>query len=147
MTLWNELIDAYLDNDMEHRYFLDLQQGIVVMDWDESVTGEPGIDWDDPQSMDRYSAVPQCTTPEAYSWRERFAADDATGQLADALHRNRPFRRFKDALADLRLWDAWNVYEREWAERVLKDWVEQLPLAYDVLQARCEAYWKNATPP
>lgn len=70
-----------------------------------------------------------------------------TRRLADALHRNRPFRRFKDALADLCLWDAWNAYERQWAERELKDWVEQLPLTYAVLPARGEAYGKNATPP
>ena len=90
MTLWDEFVDAYLDNNIEHRWFLDLEQGIVVIDWDEAAT-----DWDDP----RYVSIPQCTSSEAYSWRERFAAQDSSGRLEDALTRNRPFRYFKGLFA------------------------------------------------
>ncbi len=134
MTLWDEFVDAYLDNNIEHRWFLDLEQGIVVIDWDEATT-----DWDDP----RYVSIPQCTSSEAYSWRERFAAQDSSGRLEDALTRNRPFRHFKDALTDLQLWDAWNAYERQCAERELHYWVEDLPIPYEVLNERYQDYWRD----
>lgn len=45
MELLDELADAYLDNSFEHRYYLDLGTGQVVIDRDESCTGERGIDW------------------------------------------------------------------------------------------------------
>jgi len=35
MELLDELADAYLDNSFEHRYYLDLQTGRVVLDLDE----------------------------------------------------------------------------------------------------------------
>ncbi|HUC92056.1 MAG TPA: hypothetical protein VMS09_08515 [Paenibacillus sp.] len=55
----DELIDAYLDNNFEHPYFLELQTGEVVLDMDEIYTGEPGIDWEDEENTDRYADVPK----------------------------------------------------------------------------------------
>lgn len=39
MKLMDELIDAYLDNNFEHPYYLDLHTGQVILDLDESYTG------------------------------------------------------------------------------------------------------------
>ena len=133
MTLWDELIDVYLDSDIDHRYALDLVQGIVALDWDELVIGEPGIDWENPASDDRYCAIPQCRTPDACACRERFAAQDTSGRLSDALSRSRPFRHFKDVLTGLELWEAWNAFERAWAQRGLR------PCQFPML------FWPSAT--
>lgn len=51
MELLDELADAYLDNSFEHRYYLDLQIGRVVLDAD----------------------VPKITFDEAYYVRVQFA--------------------------------------------------------------------------
>ncbi|MNC20586.1 hypothetical protein D3C75_685420 [compost metagenome] len=51
MKLMDELIDAYLDNNFEHPYYLDLHTGQVILDLDEAYTGEPGIDWDDEENV------------------------------------------------------------------------------------------------
>jgi hypothetical protein len=142
MTLLDELIDAYLDSDIDHRCAVDMVQGIIVLDWDEAVTGEPGIDWEDPESEERYCAIPQCRNDEAYECRQRFAAQDSSGRVSDALNHSRPFRHFKDALSELALWDDWNAFERAWAQSELEPWMQTLPVPYSVLADRYREYWK-----
>jgi hypothetical protein len=44
MQLMDELLDAYLDNNFEHPYYLDLYTGQVILDMEEAYTGEPEID-------------------------------------------------------------------------------------------------------
>ncbi|MCY0896755.1 MAG: UPF0158 family protein, partial [Alicyclobacillaceae bacterium] len=73
MELMDELAEAYLDNSFEHRYYLDLETGQVIIDWDESYTGEPGIDWEDEANEERYADVPKITSDEAYYVRVQFA--------------------------------------------------------------------------
>ena len=147
MTLMDELVDTYLEGNMEFNNYLDLETGTIVADLDEEVTGEPGIDWDDPRSLERYIDIPQLTSDEAYWVRVRFAGrteGDSQGLLSDALNGHKPFRRFKDALSRLRLWDEWNKFERDWALRELQFWVEQLPMPYETLAKRYEAYWQRS---
>lgn len=50
MELMDELADAYLDNSFDHRYYLDLETGQVVMDWD------------DEENEKRYADVPKITS-------------------------------------------------------------------------------------
>lgn len=38
MKLMDELIDAYLDNNFEHPYYLDLHTGQVILDMDKVYT-------------------------------------------------------------------------------------------------------------
>lgn len=54
MELLDELRDAYVDNTFELRYYLDLETGRVV------------IDWDDEANEKRYADVPKITSDEAY---------------------------------------------------------------------------------
>lgn len=44
MKFMDELTDAYLDNNFEYPYYLDLQTGQVILDMDEAYSGEPSID-------------------------------------------------------------------------------------------------------
>ena len=66
MQLMDELIDAYLNTNFEHPYFLNLQTGQVILDVDESYTGEPGIDWDDEENEERYIVIPKIDSNEAF---------------------------------------------------------------------------------
>ena len=115
MKLIDELIDAYLDNSLDHQYYLDLQTGQVILDLDEAITGEPGIDWDDEENEERYIDIPKITSNEAYFVMTQFAKRtelDPEMKLINALNRQKPFRRFKDVLYELNAWDEWNEFER-----------------------------------
>lgn len=138
MELLDELADAYLDNSFEHRYYLDLQTGQVVLDLDESYSGEPGIDWDDEANEDRYADVPKITSDEGYYVRVQFAKrteSDPESKLFDALEGYKPFRKFKDVLYELDLWDEWNRFERQSADEQIRSWMERLELRYDQLSS------------
>ncbi len=139
LKLMDELIDAYLDNDFEHPYFLDLQTGEVILDLDESYTGEPGIDWEDEENEDRYTDVRKIDSDEAYSVRMKFAQQtdsDPKMKLFDALEGHKPFRRFKDVLSELDIWEEWDSFERRYAEEEIKLWMEHDKLNYDELAER-----------
>jgi hypothetical protein len=73
MSLMDELIDAYLDNNFEHPYYLDLHTGEVILDMDEMYTGEPGIDWDDEENEDKYICIPKIDSNEAFRKMENFS--------------------------------------------------------------------------
>jgi hypothetical protein len=69
MQLMDELVDAYLTNNLEFQFYLDLQTGQVVLDLD----GAAEIDWDDEENHDRYVSVLQIDSDEAYHLRVKFA--------------------------------------------------------------------------
>jgi hypothetical protein len=142
MQLMDELIDAYLDNHLEHPYYLDLQTGEVVLDLNESYTGEPGIDWDDEESEGRFVGIPKIDSSEAYAVMTKFAKStesDPDNLLLAALDRNRPFRGFKDTLYDLNLWDPWNQFELKHAEEAIREWLEEEGLDYEQLNSKYKA--------
>jgi hypothetical protein len=136
--LMDELIDVYLDNNYEHPYFLDLQTGQVILDMDEIYTGEPSIDWEDEENKDRYVDVPKIDN-EAYFVMVKFAKrteSDPEMKLFDALEGHKPFRRFKDTLSQLDIWEEWNSFERQYAEEKIKSWMGRHDLNYDELEKR-----------
>lgn len=141
MNLMDELIDAYLDNSFEHPYFLDLTTGEVILDMDEVYTGEPGIDWDDEESEERYSDIPKIDSNEAFYVMTKFAQrteSDPEDKLFDALSGNKPFRRFKDTLYELDIWEEWNNFENKYAEEAIESWMNQLKLNYIRLSEKHE---------
>jgi hypothetical protein len=138
MELMDELAEAYLDNSFEHRYYLDLETGQVIIDWDESYTGEPGIDWEDEANEERYADVPKITSDEAYYVRVQFAKQtesDPALKLFEALEGYKPFRRFKDVLYELDLWDEWNRFERQYANEQIRLWMERFEWSYDQMSS------------
>lgn|GEM_PF-335454 len=124
----DELIDAYLSNNLECSYYWDLWNGIVIMEMDEAYTGEPGIDWDDPLNEDRYISIPQIDTNEAYDVMMKFAKhtdSDPKMQLFNALKGSKSFQSFKDTLSRLDLWEEWGQFERSYAEDEIRSWIEK----------------------
>jgi hypothetical protein len=139
MQLMDELIDAYLDNNFEHPYYLDLHIGQVILDMDESYTGEPGINWDDEENDERYIDIPKIDSNEAFYVMTKFAhrtESDPENKLFDALNGNKPFRRFKDKLYELDLWDEWNKFEHQFAEEEIQSWMERFELNYNELNEK-----------
>ncbi|MEK4061886.1 MULTISPECIES: UPF0158 family protein [Paenibacillus] len=139
MKLMDELIDAYLDNNFEHPYYLDLHTGQVILDLDESYTGEPGIDWDDEENEERYIDIPKIDSNEAFYVMTKFAQrteSDPEDKLFDALGGNKPFRRFKDALDRLDIWEEWNRFENKYAEEAIQSWMDRFELDYNELSEK-----------
>jgi hypothetical protein len=94
LELMDELVDAYLDNNIEHPYYLDLQTGQVILNMDEAYTGEPGIDWENEENEERYIDIPKITSDEAYFFMMKFAKQtelDPDMKLFDALDGHRPW--------------------------------------------------------
>jgi hypothetical protein len=139
MNLMDELIDAYLDNNFEHPYYLDLHTGEVILDMDEMYTGEPGIDWDDEENEDKYICIPKIDSNEAFRIMENFSQSkqsDPKGKLFDALGGNKPFRRFKDMLYELNMWEEWNNYQNKYAEKEIQSWMEEAELNFNELNEK-----------
>lgn len=85
---------------------------------------------------DRYADVLKITSDEAYYVRMQFAKrteSDPELKLLVALEGYKPFRRFKDVLYELDLWEEWNRFERQYADEQMRSWMERLELQYDQL--------------
>lgn len=139
MQFIDELIGAYLDNNFEHPYYLDLQTGQVILDMDEAYTGEPCIDWDDEENEERYIDIPKIDSNEAFNVMTKFAQrteSDPEDKLFEALNGNKPFRRFKDALYELDLWEEWNKFENKHAVEAIQSWIERFELDFNELNEK-----------
>lgn len=136
MQLMDELVEAYLDNNIEHLYFLDFKTGQVILYLEEEILEDPGIEWDDEENEERYIGIPKIKSNEAYSLMTQFAKrteSDPELKLFDALNGYKPFGRFKDVLYELNAWGEWNEFERHYAEEEIKDWMERFDLSYEQL--------------
>ncbi|MBP1948193.1 UPF0158 family protein [Virgibacillus litoralis] len=139
MDLINELIDAYLHNDLEINYALDIKNGQVLMDAPESLTGEPEIDWDDEDATDNLLPIPQITSTEAYDSMVRFAEEHEAAvaeKLINVLNRRKPFRNFKDKVIELGIDDEWHTFEQNDAKEAIFDWLNGLNISYDKINQK-----------
>jgi hypothetical protein len=153
-----EAMDAHLDGTME--WFLDTQTGAVLLvDEGDRDDGE-GDDGDDEADMpawrrdakaqaaeidsnpDRFVAVPQSKSHEAYRVMEDFIAQVANQRLrerlADAIAGKGAFRRFKDVLLsypDVR--QQWFAFEASVKRKWAADWLGTLGI---------ETAWKPPQP-
>lgn len=129
MNLLDELIDIYLTSDPHQQAYYDLQQKEIVYDGSEIETGEPGIDWDEEGSEERYRHIPTISSDEAYRLMEKFAAsvedESKSEKLFDSLDRPKPFRRFKDTLFDLDLREQWYEFEHQYAKIQMEEWMKE----------------------
>ncbi|WP_026580977.1 UPF0158 family protein [Bacillus sp. J33] len=125
-----DLIDVYLEGDNYLSYYYDLTEKTIVIDENPLITGEPGIDWDDEESEERYVAIPKMDSFEAYKLRESFAESLEKEKVAEkiyrALSKKKPFRHFKDVLYETELWDEWNSFEHEYAKKEIENWLKGL---------------------
>lgn len=127
VELIDELIDAYLHGDNEFTFVLNSQTGEILLDADESLTGEPGIDWDDEEATEHLIHIPPISSTEAYRVMDDFAKKQNTDyavRLLDALNERKPFRSFKDKVNQLGIEDQWYAFEYEAAKSRMVEWLE-----------------------
>jgi hypothetical protein len=131
----DQLTTAMSDHDSE--WVLDLQTGqVLMMEWirDPGMHADMGLVLDepdgdfDPVESDRFVSVENIPSHEGFRWMERFALDQADDRarerLMDALDRPRPFRRFRDTLAELGpVRDAWHRYEEDRLREEAEAWL------------------------
>jgi hypothetical protein len=139
MNFWDELIDAYMDNNEEHEYFLDLENGQLIFE-SSSYPSDESIDWDSEDALEKYVSIPQITSNEAFKVMEQFARQQTNEnfsiQLFDALSKKKPFGRFKDAVNELDFKNDWYAYEKAHAKKEVKEWIELNNIPIDLLIER-----------
>lgn len=81
------------------------------------------------ESSDRYLALPSRFDMNEWSVMERFChevkRDDQRSRLLDAVHGAGAFRRFKDQIASLDLWEPWNKFRRQAFGEIVTEWCEE----------------------
>ena len=80
------------------------------------------------ESSDRYLALPSRFEMHEWSVMERFChevtQDDQRRKLLDAIHGSGAFRRFKDQIAYLDLWEPWNAFRRQAFGEIVTEWCQ-----------------------
>ncbi len=81
------------------------------------------------ESSERYLALPSQFDMHEWSIMERFCheveRDDQRRRLLDAIHGRGAFRRFKNQIASLDLWEPWNEFRRQAFGEIMTDWCEE----------------------
>jgi hypothetical protein len=122
------LLMALDDHSLEHSHYLDLQTGNILFFSDYGDNDEEALARleEDP---DRFLTIEPVESHEAFHYMEEFVVNLPEGKarlsLSRALSGKKPFRRFKDALAefpDLR--DQWFAFQDQALLRYAKEWLE-----------------------
>jgi hypothetical protein len=141
----DDLIDALEEQSDTSYAFLDRETGEVIMMSDESLSlsdAEPEAieslpEWQKEEAAlalriattERYLPLPDRADVNEWSimrnFCEQLPQSKARASLLDAVHGNHPFRRFKDQIANLNLWEPWNQFRRSAFAEILGPWCEQ----------------------
>jgi len=85
-------------------------------------------------SSDHFVQLPDQSDIHEYEIMERFARryqDERTGrELLRSIQGKGAFRRFKDTISDLNIWDEWNSFRTKQFEEIAVDWLESAELPY-----------------
>jgi hypothetical protein len=137
----SDLLLAIGDHDIS--YFLDLQNGVVIPlleDVPEIAPVLEAIDTD-PQ---HYTGIEPVPSPQAFRWMEQFAQLQEDGhiraQLRAALEGRRPFRAFKDVLADHPgVRSTWDAFEQERQLGYARAWLKEEGIDAEIVRASAGA--------
>lgn len=130
-------------SDHESEWVLDRETGQVIMpDWVRysefaeefglEVDADGDVDYDAADELldsGRFIRIDPIESHESFRWMERFARSQpeerVRERLLGVLNRDRPFRRFKDALhAFPEVRDAWYLHEDEKLKEAAREWLE-----------------------
>jgi|CXWL01.1.fsa_nt_gi hypothetical protein len=126
---------TWRDEFLGGSHWLDVETGEVVFVGGEDDIGDLA---EDPRDNERFVRVDAIDSPEAFRIMEQFVeqlADTPVNmrlarQLAVALEQRKPFRRFKDALAEVPAQrEAWFAFERTALELIARAWCEGFGIA------------------
>ncbi|CAB3389524.1 UPF0158 family protein [Kyrpidia spormannii] len=137
----DELCDAYADNGVERQHFLNVTTGEIVTWFDPVVYGTDEYIEELEKKLDAglgrtYLRIPQIESHEAYELMAEFAdtisASTIRRRLERALSGRKPFRHFKDVLADYpEERERWFDFEHEAHRRQIIRWLESHGIAVD----------------
>jgi len=138
-----ELTDALenaqmFDGETVHAY-LDSETGEILRlfsQWDDYQEVCDRID----EEPARYHEIEPLISRKSFQIMEDFAeslpATSWKSRLIDALSRNKPFRRFQDAVhADLKLRDRWFAFQREALKEHARNWLKSLGIEPQFVRA------------
>lgn len=128
MKVTQELIDAFLFQDDEISYVLHRVTGEILLDAPESMTGEPGIDWDDEEMDENLIVILQISSSEAFEIMVSFTNEQepfVRDELREILNGRKPFRNFKDNVQIKGLEERWYSFENDYAKKKLIEWLKE----------------------
>ena len=131
---WEDVSLAMLIPLTEVETLFDLKTGKVRLLDAEDITGVSDLTTEEVDAdPDRYVGIEPPASWEAYAWMERFAEGVEDNRVREVLFRalsqKRPFRRFKDALAEYPvLLDEWNAFNETCMQQYISEWAEGLPV-------------------
>ncbi|MBD7985960.1 hypothetical protein H9649_15420 [Sporosarcina sp. Sa2YVA2] len=91
------------------------------MDAPQSLTGEPGIDWDGEEAS-AFIEIPVSSSSEMFQVMMEFARKQSADRmkvLFVALDGRNPFRRFKNTVIELGIDEEWFDFERMYARNIM----------------------------
>ena len=84
--------------------------------------------------------IPKIDSSEAFYVMTKFAqrteSDPEKNILFDALDGNKPFRRFKDTLYELDIWEEWSKFEKKLAVEEIQTRMDRYELDYNELSEK-----------
>lgn len=116
-----QLIDAYLEGEMGFQFFYNRETKEVYVPLEDE-------DWEDDEVS---IPVPYKQSREMYEVMVHFSQQftgEVEQQLFLALNGRKPFRAFKDAADQLQLLDQWYVFERQYAEKQIREWLIEMDI-------------------
>jgi uncharacterized protein UPF0158 len=114
--------------DPEGGHYLDLTTGEILF-WSRGGDGPSEEEMDGGVTEGRLIAIEPLPSSVEYGWMEEFAAalgdSDLRHRLDAALAGHRPFRRFKDVLADFPAdREAWFAFHAERTRAAAREWLD-----------------------
>jgi len=148
-----DLIFALDDHDVEHSHFLDLQTGEIIFMPDASMYSDGDLDElreqmdEDP---DRFCRIQPIHSSEGFQLMEDFIDtlkdDKIQNDLARAINRSKPFRNFKDTLADYPdVRQQWFTYHHSRMEQFAREWLEDEKIEVELVKP--QFFFDNQLPP
>ncbi|KOF09278.1 hypothetical protein AC739_15680 [Planococcus glaciei] len=126
MKLADKLAEEFLYYTDEMQAVLDRVTGEILYDVDETLIGEPGIDWDD-EAAQNLVLIPQISSAEAFEVMQQFTKKQKRPDqdvLKEVLEGKKPFRHFKDQVLVLGLEESWHRFEQKYAKKRMTEWLE-----------------------
>ncbi len=121
--LIDEIAEAMLSANDELTFVLDLTAGEVALSPESNrLCGNGDIDRDDHDLEDIFAPTSRETFEVRMEYAETRSDPKVRDRLLDALNGKKPFRRFKDALADMG-WLDWDDYEEAAFRRFAEQWL------------------------
>jgi len=147
-----DLINALEDHSDSFAYFLDLENGNIVMFSKDSFEEEFDEESDDESlnldgynreavesQPDRFISIEPIRSDESFNIMEDFTAalpdDLIKDRLNSALSKRKPFRHFKDELYDFpEVQKEWYIFHEEEMKKIAREWLEAYDIKFELIR-------------